>query len=58
MNQQHERLGKITFVNTSMAEENGAGGNLLDPNNPVLQPPKDPTQRKEDVEAQADSAGQ
>ncbi|HEX6649714.1 MAG TPA: hypothetical protein VF075_09245, partial [Pyrinomonadaceae bacterium] len=47
MNQQNKQLGKITIVDDEHnAEGNGAGGNLLDPNNPVLQPPKDPDAKK------------
>jgi len=47
MNQQNQRLGKITMVDGEHgAEGNGAGGNLLDPKNPALQPPKDPDVKK------------
>jgi len=47
MNQQNKGLGKITIVDGEHgADGNGAGGNGFDPNNPVLQPPKDPDVRK------------
>ncbi len=47
MDQQNQRLGKITIIDGEHgAEGNGAGGNLLDPKNPVLQPPKDPDAKK------------
>src|ERR1043165_7032413 len=43
MNQQSNRLGQITFVDSGDgADSNGGGGDLADTDNPVLQPPKDP----------------
>jgi len=43
MTQQKNDLSKVTIADSEhRADGNGAGGNLLDPNNPVLQPPKDP----------------
>lgn len=43
MSQQNKELGKITIVDGEhSANENGTGGNVIDPNNPVLQPAKDP----------------
>jgi len=43
MSQQNNDLSRETVVNSEHgADANGAGGNLLDTNNPVLQPPKDP----------------
>jgi len=42
MNQQRKGLGKISIIDSEHgAEGNGAGSNLLDPNDPALQPPKD-----------------
>jgi len=47
MNQQDKVLGQITIVDDEHgAAGNGAGGNLLDANNPALQPPKDPAPKK------------
>jgi hypothetical protein len=47
MSQQNKELGKTEIVDGEhSAGENGAGGNLPDPNNPVLQPPKDPEPKK------------
>lgn len=46
MNHQKEGLGKITIVEDQhSADGNGAGG-ILDPSNPVLQPPQDPAAKK------------
>ena len=43
MNHQNERLGKISIVEDEHSVDgNGAGGNAVDQNNPILQPPKDP----------------
>jgi cytoskeletal protein RodZ len=42
MNQQSEELRRITSIDGEhSADGNGTGGNVIDPNNPVLQPPKD-----------------
>src|SRR4051794_5109692 len=47
MNQQYKRLDKIANVDGEHgAEENGAGGNVIDLNNPVLQPPNDTYAKK------------
>lgn len=43
MNQQNQDVGKVTIVEGEYGSDgNGAGHNLLDTNNPILQPPKDP----------------
>jgi hypothetical protein len=39
-------LGKITMVDEHSEDGSGTDGNLLSPDNPVLQPPKDPDVRK------------
>jgi hypothetical protein len=47
MNQETNDLSRGTIVNGEHnADGNGAGGNLLDSNNPVLQPPKDRDTKK------------
>lgn len=47
MNQQNKQPGKITVVDSERGDEsNGSGSNVLDPNDPVLQPPKDPDAKK------------
>jgi len=47
MNQQRKGLGKISIIDSEHgAEGNGAGSNLLDPNDPALQPPKDTDAKK------------
>ena len=47
MSQQNKELGKITIVDDEhSADGNGAGDRLLDTNNPVLQPAKDPDAKK------------
>lgn len=47
MTQQHKELGKIIIVDSEHnMDGNGTGGNLLDSNNPVLQPPKDTATKK------------
>ena len=47
MSQRTKGLGKITIVDGEQgAKENGAGGDAIDPNNPVLQPAKDPEPKK------------
>ena len=43
MNQQNQDLNRVIIASGEYsADGNGAGGNLLDTNNPILQPPKDP----------------
>lgn len=42
MSQQSKGLGNTTVDGEQGAGGNGAGGNVIDPNNPALQPPKDP----------------
>lgn len=47
MNQQLKGLRKSPVVDGEHSvDENGAGGNLLDPNDPVLQPPKETDAKK------------
>ena len=47
MNHQHKGLGQNTTVDDEHgADGNGAGGNVLDPSNPVLQPPKESDAKK------------
>ena len=47
MNQQSKGLGRITILESEDgAEGNGAGGNVLDMNDPVLQPAKDPDAKR------------
>src|SRR5687768_5172859 len=47
MNQQSKELGKITIVDGQHgAEGNGAGEDVIDANNPVLQPPKETGAKK------------
>lgn len=47
MNQQNQEHQPSTIVNGEHgANRNGAGGNVIDTNNPVLQPPKDPAPKK------------
>jgi hypothetical protein len=45
MNQQSKGLGKITIVDGEHNAD-GTGGNLFDPNNPILQPPKETDAKK------------
>ncbi len=47
MNQQSKKLNKITVMDGEHnADGNGAGGNLLDPNDPLLQPAKETGAKK------------
>ncbi len=47
MSQQNKELNQSTIVDGEhSADGNGAGGNVLDTNNPALQPPKDPDTKK------------
>src|SRR5688500_5741759 len=47
MNQQSQGLGKIAIVDEAHnADRNGAAGNPLDQNDPVLQPPKEPDAKR------------
>ena len=42
MSQQNKGLGNTIVDGEQGAESNGAGGNVIDPNNPALKPAKDP----------------
>lgn len=47
MSQSNQEFGKSMIIDSEHgAQENGAGGHVLDTNNPVLQPPKDPEAKK------------
>jgi hypothetical protein len=47
MSQQNKELGKTALVDGEHGgDRNGASGNVIDPSNPVLQPPQDPDAKK------------
>src|ERR1044072_9916058 len=47
MSQQNAELGKSEIVDSQHGTGgNGAGGNLIDPSNPALQPTRDPDTKK------------
>jgi len=46
MNQHNKRLGKITIIDGEHGAEGNGAGDVIDPNNPALQPARDPETKK------------